>query len=186
MTIAAAPLPKQDATANPPPALSPLFTALEAIGENPGIEALEAALRALRISRADVQSVLKIDTHGYVRTLVRATKHYEVYVMAWLPGQRSPIHDHKGSACAVRVVCGSGVEQRYTLDHSGNVRATTTHDVPQGSVACSVDADIHAFGNAAQCPASPEEILVTVHVYAPPLSPTRKYAQASEAESWSI
>jgi cysteine dioxygenase len=180
------PLAKQDATANPPKVLVPLFREIDRHGASLNIEKLDAALRAFQVSREDLAEAIKIDVGGYVRTLVRKTEHYEMLVMAWLPGQRSPIHDHLGSACAVRVVAGHGIEQRYELSAEGYAQPTTRHEYPAGLVACSVDTDVHAFGNAVACPAPPSEILVTIHIYAPPLAPTKKYSTAASEDSWSI
>jgi len=173
------PLPFQDARECPPAALLPLFERLDAMRTGMTIDGLRAALTAVPLTRADLGSAIMIDTGAYVRTLVRQTADYQVLVMAWLPGQRSPIHDHRGSACAVRVVAGRGWEQVYEEAGDGLARPTTARAYPPGEVACSVDADIHSFGNAAAAPASPDEILVTVHVYAPPLAPTRKYQLAT-------
>lgn len=180
MSTVALPLPKQDGTANPPKALRPLFDELDQHGSDLSIRKLDLALRRLKLTPDDLSVAIRIDTGAYSRTLVKLTSEYEVLVMAWLPGQRSPIHDHRGSACAVRVVGGHGIEQRYRLDDDGLAIPTSSNMFPPGSVACSVDEDVHAFGNAAMSPASISDILVTVHVYAPPLAPTRKYSAKTD------
>ena len=187
MSTTLVPLPKQDCTRNPPEALLPLFRELDRHGPNLDIARLDSALRHLEVSPESLADAIKIDIGAYVRTLVRKTDNYEVLVMAWLPGQTSPIHDHRGSACAVRVVAGRGVEQKYVLDSAGLAVPTERTTFLPGTVACSVDADVHHFGNAASCPAPTTDILVTVHVYAPPLAPTRKYATESPRDdAWSI
>lgn len=177
----AARLPRQDATANPPPALLPIFAELARHTGPIDISILDALLKRRPLTADDLGSAIKIDTGAYVRTLVYETEHVEVLVMAWLPGQRSPIHDHAGSGCAVRIVSGRALERRYDRlpgDTDNRVQFTTVRTYEPGEVACSVDADIHSLGNAAACPASPKDILVTVHVYSPPLQPTRKYQEA--------
>jgi hypothetical protein len=76
-------------------------------------------------------------------------------------------------------VSGRAVEQRFVLNDDGTVsRAGALEEFGSGAVTGSFDADIHAFGNAASAPAPPREILVTIHVYSPPLAPTRKYVEA--------
>lgn len=175
-------LPFQDARACPPAALLSLFDALDALAPDLSLESIEqirAAVASLPLTRADLGSAIMIDTGAYVRTLVRQTDEYQVLVMAWLPGQKSPIHDHAGSCCAVRVVSGRGVEQVFELTPDGAASPVgPPREYLPGTVACSVDSDIHSLGNAAKAPCSPDEILVTVHVYAPPLRPTRKYQLA--------
>lgn len=171
-------LPRRDMTGAPPAAMRPLFDEL-AVAEGPiDLDTLETLVGRLAITADDLGDAINIDTASYVRTLVFESEHVAVFVMAWLPGQRSPIHDHSGSACAVRVVSGNAVEQKYML----NDDATVTRDgglsrVSAGAVVGSFDSDIHAFGNATDAPASPRDILVTIHAYSPPLAPTRKYVE---------
>jgi cysteine dioxygenase len=159
-----------------PPPLAPLFDRLSQSREPCALDLLERALDDLEISADALGESIAIDTAAYVRTLVFRTPHVEMFVMAWLPGQRSPIHDHRGSACAVKVVSGRALEQRYEPGPEGTVvRAAAPQLVGVGTVIGSYDADIHAFGNASMGPAPIRDILVTMHAYSPPLAPTTKY-----------
>lgn len=171
-------LPRRDATANPPPVLRPLFEALRSHDGPVPLAELQRELEALELTSEDLGDSIQIDTGSYVRTLVLDLDHVEVLVMAWLPGQRSPIHDHAGSACAVKVVSGSAVERIFRKRPDGRVEPEGVRRHVPGQVTCSFDADIHSMENAVDRPASPRDILVTVHVYSPPLAPTRKYEQA--------
>ena len=44
---------------------------------------------------------------------------YQAWVMCWRNGQRSPIHDHKGSSCAVRVLRGTLTETLFAFAPNG-------------------------------------------------------------------
>jgi hypothetical protein len=78
----------------------------------------------------------------------------------------------------VRIVSGKAVEQKYLLNEDGTVsRDGGLSRLSGGAVVGSFDSDIHAFGNATDAPASPRDILVTIHAYSPPLAPTRKYVE---------
>lgn len=174
MTVAA--LPRRDLTGCPPSVLQPLFDVLSEAGAPIELGTLTAAVGALDVTGAALGDAITIDTASYVRTLVYENAHVAVFVMAWLPGQRSPIHDHAGSACAVRIVSGRAVEQKFVVNDDGTVsRSGSPVELGAGAVTGSFDADIHAFGNAVSAPAPPRDILVTIHVYSPPLAPTRKY-----------
>jgi len=173
------PLPRRDMTARPPEALLPYFDALEAVSAAIPVQQLEALVGSWPITAEQLGDAIQIDDGAYVRTLVFERAHVEVLVMAWLPGQRSPIHDHGGSACAVRVVSGAALERLYEKRDDGRVVATGERRLTIGGVTSSFDDDIHSFGNAAEGPASPRDILVTIHVYSPPLRPTRKYVEAA-------
>ncbi|MFM9956889.1 MAG: cysteine dioxygenase [Phycisphaerales bacterium] len=176
----AKPLPKRDQTANPPGVLGPLFAALDGYGGVIPIQSLQREVAAVIVTPEQLGDAIAIDTGAYVRTLVRETEHYEVLVMAWLPGQRSPIHDHAGSGCTVRIVSGTARESRYLPRADGLVTRDATITYLPGQVVSSFDRDIHDLGNAAACPASPRDILVTIHVYSPKLAPTRKYVAAND------
>jgi len=170
----------RDETRCPPAVLEPLFAALCANGFPAELSDLRRNVANIDCPAESLRDSIYIDAASYVRTLVFRRKHVEVFVMAWLPGQRSPIHDHAGSACAVRVVSGTAVEQRYHLNPDETVSPSGEgRRFHAGEVTVSFDADIHMLGNAAIGPASPRDILVTIHVYSPPLAPTHKYSIAS-------
>ena len=171
-------LPRRDARDRPPAALrSLLATFADATGPMP-LARLETLLRELHVGGDDLGDAISIDSGGYVRTLVFENAHFEVLVMAWLPGQRSPIHDHAGSACGVKVVAGRAREQLYRLRGDGHAEPTVERFLEPGGTTAAFDRDIHDFGNAVPAPASPRDILATIHVYSPPPAPTQKYTAA--------
>jgi cysteine dioxygenase len=173
------PLPRRDMTSRPPEALSALFAELEAVGCAIPLTQLAALVERVPVTPEQLGDAIQIDGGAYVRTLVFERADVEVFVMAWLPGQRSPIHDHGGSACAVRVVSGAALERLYRKRDDGLVVATGERLLTGGRVTSSFDDDIHSFGNAVDAPASVRDILVTIHAYSPPLSPTHKYVEAA-------
>lgn len=130
---------------------------------------------------ADILPHAASDRGSYVRTLVRLTEHYEALVMCWLPGQQSPVHDHGGSACAVKVIQGLASETRYHLASDGFADPVEQHLYHSDEVVCAVDADVHTLGNLpvpgyeSQWPVA----LVTLHIYAPHLKNSRKYVARS-------
>jgi cysteine dioxygenase len=175
----AMPLPRRDMTARPPAVLRALFDELDRFSGAIPVQQLEALVGSWSITAEQLGDAIQIDDGAYVRTLVFERAHVEVLVMAWLPGQRSPIHDHGGSACAVRVVSGAALERLYEKRDDGRVVATGERRLTIGGVTSSFEDDIHSFGNAVEAPASRRDILVTIHVYSPPLRPTRKYVEAA-------
>lgn len=176
------PVPRRDATQDPPLSLVPLFRQLDRHDTPVPVAVLRQMVESLAVTAESLGDTIQIDAARYVRTLVYRTDLVEVLVMAWLPGQCSPIHDHAGSACAVRVVSGAAVEQLYVRNTDGTV---SRHGLPArveaGGVTCSFDADIHTVANASAAPAPPRDILVTIHIYSPPLQPTGKYIERDSA-----
>lgn len=126
---------------------------------------LEAALRALEICWEDVSRFAQFDPDTYRRNLMHAGPAYQALVLCWRNGQRSPIHDHRGSSCGVRVLEGVALETVFERTKSGMVYAMRSHEHPAGSVCATQDSDLHQVSNLQDDGAD----LVTLHVYSPPL-----------------
>ena len=90
---------------------------------------------------------------------------YQALILCWRKGQRSPIHDHTGSSCGVRVLEGTATETSFAQTPDGYVYATGSRELPPGAVCGSQDADIHQVSNLQPGDAD----LITLHVYSPPL-----------------
>jgi predicted metal-dependent enzyme (double-stranded beta helix superfamily) len=109
--------------------------------------------------------------------LVRYTEHdrwyqrlaggddHEVWLLAWLPGQRTGFHDHCGSAGAFTVVLGS--LQEHTVRPGAAVPAA--RELPAGGVRSFGPRHVHEVVNASAAPA------VSIHAYSPPLAGMRRY-----------
>ncbi len=81
--------------------------------------------------------------NGYKRNLVRVGPNYHAWLLCWKNGQRSPIHNHRGSACVVRVLRGTLTETLFELAPNGHVKATFLRDFSVGSLIGSEDTEIH-------------------------------------------
>jgi predicted metal-dependent enzyme (double-stranded beta helix superfamily) len=93
------------------------------------------------------------------------TGDYEVWLLTWLPGQRTGFHDHGEASGAFAVAAG---ELRETLGAPG-ARRIRHRTAGAGSVTRFAGRHLHDVGNMAAEPA------VSVHVYSPPLSAMRRY-----------
>jgi cysteine dioxygenase len=145
--------------------LQELFAYLDALQGRAPLAELTAEMAKLEIDCADLVSFLRFSDHGYTRNLVRAGPWYNALALCWKNGQRSPIHDHKGASCGVRVLRGTLTETLFEIAPNGHVKAMFSRDLPPGSVIGSEDSDIHQVSNLQSGNAD----LVTLHVYSPPL-----------------
>jgi predicted metal-dependent enzyme (double-stranded beta helix superfamily) len=100
---------------------------------------------------------LSPDGRWYER--IHADGDHEVWVISWLPGQATGLHDHGGSSGAFAVALGV-LEERDIA----SARTVTAGEVRQFG-----PGHLHDVGNASAAPA------VSVHVYAPPLVTMRRY-----------
>lgn len=145
--------------------LADLFRRLDAHAGRISVEELEAALADLSIALEDVRAQLVFGAETYRRNLVHAGPAYQALVLCWRSGQRSPIHDHAGSSCGVRVLAGEAVETVFERTRSGMVYAVRSVAHAPGSVSTTADTDIHQVSNLSEDGGD----LVTLHVYSPPL-----------------
>lgn len=115
---------------------------------------------------ADVlANYLIFNPQRYVRNRLHDGPAYQALVLCWRNGQRSPIHNHRGSACGVKVLRGVATETLFTRAPNGMVLPISSRDLARGHICASADEDIHQISNLQAGSAD----LVTLHIYSPPL-----------------
>jgi mannose-6-phosphate isomerase-like protein (cupin superfamily) len=98
-------------------------------------------------------------------TRLALTEGVELWLLSWLPGQRTSPHDHGGAAGSFTVLLGEMAETyRYP---AGPIR------VQQHVAGSSIG---FGAGRAHQVENTRQARAATVHAYSPPLVPTREYA----------
>src|SRR5262249_9892967 len=135
------------------------------------LRALAAELGELEVDCDELAEFLRFGDGNYQRNLIRAGEWYNVWLLCWKNGQRSPIHDHTGSSCGFRVLRGTATVTTCEFAPNGHVKATSSQDFGAGSVVATQDADMHQV-SALQA----EGDLVTLHVYSPPLARMNTYS----------
>jgi len=145
--------------------LAPLVEYLDRLTGRAPLAELAAVLERLELDPAELVDYVHFSPNHYARNLILAGEWYNVLALCWLNGQRSPIHDHAGSSCAVRVVRGVMTETRFGFAPNGQVCALDSRDYEAGRVIASEDLDLHQVSNLQAGTAD----LVTLHVYTPPL-----------------
>ncbi len=140
---------------------------------------LDDALVGARVSFSD---------DHYARNLVCRTPAFELLVLCWKPGQASTIHDHAGSLNVTRLYLGELTSRTFRRRDGGRgvtkVGGAASGELPRGPVelideqvlagagAATVDrGEIHQLANQS------EAGLVTVHLYALPLTDIVVYSR---------
>ena len=149
-----------------PTAIESVFAALDRVedGRLP-LPVILDWLEDARLTAEDLANYLVFGRDRYVRNLVHAGPTYQALVLCWRNGQRSPIHNHRGSNCGVKVLRGVATETAFARAPNGLVYATGSRDLPPGHMCASADDDVHQVSNLQAGGAD----LVTLHVYSPPL-----------------
>jgi len=147
------------------PSLAAFFTALDEFDRQVPVDLLEEHLLQLNVTLDDLRPFIRFADDRYQRNLMHAGTAYEALVLCWKAGQRSPIHDHRGSSCAFRVITGLASETRFERSTEGLIYPLGTQVHSSGVVRASFDNDIHQVSNLQ--PRGHD--LVTFHIYSPPL-----------------
>jgi cysteine dioxygenase len=129
------------------------------------LDELTRRLEQLDIDFDDVRCHANFGSDHYQRNLLHNGKAYSALVLCWRAGQRSPIHDHRGSSCGVKVIKGVATETFFDRTPHGHVYATGSRALNQGAVCGSQDDDLHQMSNLQ----APGQDLITLHIYSPPL-----------------
>jgi DMSO/TMAO reductase YedYZ molybdopterin-dependent catalytic subunit len=146
--------------------LGSLLNYLDGLRERPSLASLQEQLARLPITCDDLAQYIRFSDRGYQRNLVHAGESYNLWVMCWKNGQRSPVHDHAASVCAVRVLRGTLTETRYKFAANGAVVATGSRELAEGSICAAQDNYLHQIANFQ----AGNRDLVTLHIYSPPLT----------------
>ncbi len=119
----------------------------------------------LRIDRDEFARHLSFGPTTYQRNLIHQGPAYQALALCWRSGQRSPIHDHRNSGCAVRVLEGVATETIFNRTGEGYVYAMESRTLAGDGICASFDSDIHQISNLQ--PAGQD--LITLHIYSPAL-----------------
>ena len=156
----------------PPHVLRPLIEYLDGLHERASLERLKSLLAETRVTLEDLREFVVFDDEHYRRNLVSIGPWYEILVICWKSGQRSPIHNHAKSTCGLKVLAGVCTETVFDYSPCGQVVALHSASLTAGHITASQDTDTHQVSNLQ--PAG--ENLVTLHIYSPPLRSMQKFS----------
>lgn len=152
-----------------------LHETLDALRAAPTLAALDNWLSSVQATNEDLRPFRFFKPGTYARHRVLRNEFVELLVLCWLPGQRTPIHDHNGSYGAVRVFEGVMWETSFALNETQELYYLSAREWSKGEVTGADVPDIHQLGNP-ECSGQP---LVTLHLYAPPLGVLNTYKVGS-------
>jgi cysteine dioxygenase len=129
----------------------------------------EGLTARLRLEPALIERNVAFSREAYARNFVCRTPQFELLVLCWEPGHMTTVHDHAGSLNFIRVHRGRLTSRLFEkLPGSGLAVASDEELAPTAHT--SVDRpEIHQLANTSR------DRLVTVHIYAPPLTQLTVY-----------
>ncbi|RMI41751.1 cysteine dioxygenase [Streptomyces triticirhizae] len=99
---------------------------------------------------------------------------HEVWLLSWLPGQGTEIHDHGGASGAFGVVRGELTERSFVLPGAEAPRPPRARGLAVSAVRAFGPRHVHEVTNLGTEPA------VSIHAYAPILSTMSYYTEAED------
>lgn len=151
--------------------LQELVAWLDSLEARAPLDLLKDRLNRCEVEPEELAEFVRFNPRTYARNPLRGGAWYQAWVMCWRNGQRSPIHDHKGSSCGVRVLHGVATESIFAFAPNGLVKPCFSRDLPTGGVTGSEDDDLHQISNL-----QAQGDLITLHVYSPPLRAMGTYS----------
>jgi cysteine dioxygenase len=132
---------------------------------------LRGFVSQLKLQREDIVPYVQFAENQYARNLVFRSPEFECLVLCWRPGQRSPIHDHGDSICAVYTVDGVLSADNYRKTAAGHIRPDYSEDFESSSVLAIQTTEIHQVSNLQD-----SADLISVHFYLAPLENSFLYS----------
>lgn len=100
----------------------------------------------------------------YTRNCIVDNEKFELILICWGEGHRTPIHDHGGEECWVKVIEGDLKETIYKKDKNDNLHAVTSTISKSGDVSYMIDfMGFHTLENLSN------KRSMSLHLYAKPI-----------------
>lgn len=135
------------------------------------IDHIKSILAKVRINDREWRQYTNFTEVKYTRNLVGHDEKFTALLLCWNKGQASPIHDHAGSSCWVKVLSGNLEETMYEPVDKTNPEAEGLRELGTAIVgkeqSCYIN-DSMGFHRVAN--PSRDDVLVTLHIYSPPFT----------------
>jgi cysteine dioxygenase len=154
------------------PALGKLIETLTTYRTQIPIEELRRHMELTPVVLEDIQPYLHFSDEKYARNPIFRNEVFEMLCLCWKSGQRSPIHDHKGSNCCVRILEGTITATDFEVVPSGYIKAIRSTDLRPYTVTGLESADIHQMSNLQ----TEGRNVATLHVYTYPQATINVYS----------
>ena len=114
-------------------------------------------------------------TDCYTRNCIIDTESFELILICWCEGHKTPIHDHGGEECWVKVIEGEFKETVYKQDEMGILKLTKTKFSKKNDITYMKDfMGFHRLENSAN------KRSMSLHLYAKPIRSCNVFNEVSK------
>jgi len=133
------------------------------ISEFPGI------IKAANLKDSDLQAFATWEGQDYTRNCIERNDDFELLLLCWNPGDKTPIHGHGGQKCWVYQISGEIEERRFVNTEDGPV-LQYKHKLEEGQLTYMDDKmGFHVLSNPG------EHRSMSMHIYVKPIDRCRVY-----------
>lgn len=121
-------------------------------------------LLSAKLSSDDFESCCSWSSESYTRNCVIDNEEFELILLCWQPGQFTPIHDHGGEECWVKIIEGEFNETIYKENEAGKLDVVKTTQSKANDITYMVDfMGFHSLENLSK------KKSLSLHLYAKPI-----------------
>jgi cysteine dioxygenase len=134
-------------------------------------------IKSLNLTKKDFEGKINFSEKKYTRTCLAKNNGFELILLAWTKGQKTPIHNHDGKECFVFALDGDFEEVCYTLDsQSQKMKKENASILKKGELAYTEEneKEFHSIENLSEGNA------LSIHLYRKPIESCLVYNEQSE------
>lgn len=152
-----------NSNANTPTVLQTLDELITALSEEERTK-YNQIIRSITLSPDAFKDYSSWSNDCYTRNCIVDNEKYELILICWCEGHRTPIHDHGGEECWVKVIDGEFKETIYKKDEEGELKSVRSSiSKPNGVTYMKDFMGFHRLENLSN------KRSMTLHLYAKPI-----------------
>lgn len=131
-------------------------------------------IRSIDIPTSEFENFCSWSDDCYTRNCIIENDKFELILLCWEPGQKTPIHDHGGEECWVRAVRGEFEEVIYKMDDNDEPQLVKSDISKTNDITYMIDfMGFHSLQNIS------DERSMSLHLYAKPIKTCNSYDEAT-------
>lgn len=134
-------------------------------------------IQELDLTKEDFKGHIHFSEEKYIRTCITENEKFELILLCWSKGQKTPIHNHDGKECYVYAVDGEFKEAGYTLDPETNDLEYKGFEILKENELCYSGVNVNGFHSIENIN---EGHALSLHLYRKPIKSCLVYNEKSE------
>ncbi len=131
-------------------------------------------IRSIKLPTSAFEDYCSWSNKSYTRNCIIETEKFELILLCWEKGQITPIHDHGGEECWVKIIKGEFKERIYKQDEAGELNIVKSAVSQSGNITYMIDfMGFHSLENLSN------QRSMSLHLYAKPIHSCKVFDEVS-------